>query len=122
MPGGDLINRGEQYIAPLLRMPAVQKAGISLVNRLIKGPSEDKQAAGHAEVWDQIRSLHVAECEVESAIDRALGKRPLGTLVDVGTGTGRAAFIHSPPPITPRSRRARRAKFAGSWLQHTRLR
>ena len=45
--------------------------------------------AGHAEVWDQIRSLHVAESEVERAIDRTLGKRPLGRLVDIGTGTGR---------------------------------
>jgi short subunit dehydrogenase-like uncharacterized protein len=55
VPGGDMISRGEQYIAPLLRMPAVQKAGISLVNRLIKGPSEDKQAAGHAEVWGRAK-------------------------------------------------------------------
>ena len=43
----------------------------------------------HAEIWDQIRSLHVAESEVERAIDRVLGGRPLGRLVDVGTGTGR---------------------------------
>jgi ArsR family transcriptional regulator len=45
--------------------------------------------ASHAEVWDQIRSLHVAECEVEQAIGRALGQQPLGRLVDIGTGTGR---------------------------------
>ena len=44
---------------------------------------------GHAEIWDQIRSLHVAEADVERAIDRALGNHPLGRLVDVGTGTGR---------------------------------
>ena len=43
----------------------------------------------HAEVWDSIRSLHVAESEVEEAICRALGDQPLGRLVDVGTGTGR---------------------------------
>jgi ubiquinone/menaquinone biosynthesis C-methylase UbiE len=43
----------------------------------------------HADVWDSIRSLHVAESEVEEAIGRALGDRPLGRLVDVGTGTGR---------------------------------
>lgn len=43
----------------------------------------------HAEVWDSIRSLHVAESEVEDAIGRALGDQPLGRLVDVGTGTGR---------------------------------
>jgi ArsR family transcriptional regulator len=47
-------------------------------------------------VWDQIRSLHVAESEVERAIDRALGKRPLGRLVDVGTGTGRMIELFGP--------------------------
>jgi ArsR family transcriptional regulator len=52
--------------------------------------------AGHAEIWDQIRSLHVAESEVESAIDRALGKRPLGRLVDIGTGTGRMIELFGP--------------------------
>jgi ArsR family transcriptional regulator len=50
----------------------------------------------HAEVWDQIRSLHVAECEVEGAIGRALGSRPLGRLVDVGTGTGRMIELFGP--------------------------
>ena len=43
----------------------------------------------HADVWDSIRSLHVAESEVEEAIGRALGDQSLGRLVDVGTGTGR---------------------------------
>ena len=43
----------------------------------------------HAGVWDQIRSLHVAESEVEQAIARALCDQPLGRLVDIGTGTGR---------------------------------
>jgi ArsR family transcriptional regulator len=52
--------------------------------------------AGIAEVWDQIRSLHVAESEVERAIDRALGKRPLGRLVDIGTGTGRMIELFGP--------------------------
>ena len=50
----------------------------------------------HAEVWDQIRSLHVAESEVERAIDASLGKRPLGRLVDVGTGTGRMIELFAP--------------------------
>ena len=52
--------------------------------------------AGIAEVWDQIRSLHVAESEVERAIDQALGKRQLGRLVDVGTGTGRMIELFGP--------------------------
>jgi ArsR family transcriptional regulator len=49
-----------------------------------------------AEVWDQIRSLHVAECDVEQAIDRALPREPLGRLVDIGTGTGRMIELFGP--------------------------
>ena len=45
--------------------------------------------AAHAGVWDEIRSLQVAESDVEQAIARALGSDPLGRLVDIGTGTGR---------------------------------
>ena len=52
--------------------------------------------AGHAEVWDQIRSLHVAESEVERAIEGALGGQMLGRLVDVGTGTGRMIELFGP--------------------------
>ena len=43
----------------------------------------------HAAHWDELRSLHVGEHEVEAAIVQALRGRPLGRLIDVGTGTGR---------------------------------
>jgi len=47
--------------------------------------------AAHAGEWDRLRTLHVAEAEVESAIGRAIrdGSRAVGRLVDIGTGTGR---------------------------------
>ncbi|MFN3435357.1 MAG: ArsR/SmtB family transcription factor [Sphingomonas sp.] len=44
---------------------------------------------GHADEWDAIRSLHVAESEVEAAMAGVLGEGPLGSLIDIGTGTGR---------------------------------
>ncbi len=43
----------------------------------------------HAADWDRIRSLYVAESEVETAIGEALGPGPFKLLVDLGTGTGR---------------------------------
>jgi ubiquinone/menaquinone biosynthesis C-methylase UbiE len=43
----------------------------------------------HAGEWDRIRTLHVAEREVEAAMDEALGQGPFHLLVDLGTGTGR---------------------------------
>ena len=44
---------------------------------------------GHADEWDAIRSLHVAESEVEAAMAAMLGDARVGTLIDIGTGTGR---------------------------------
>jgi len=64
--------------------------------RADRAEAASRHFAAIAEVWDQIRSLHVAESEVERAIDRALGRRPLGRLVDVGTGTGRMIELFAP--------------------------
>ena len=61
-----------------------------------RAEAANRYFTGHAAVWDQIRSLHVAESEVERAIDRALGNRSLGRLVDVGTGTGRMIELFGP--------------------------
>lgn len=52
--------------------------------------------AQHAANWDQLRSLHVAEAEVEAAVARALGDDPVSFLVDVGTGTGRMLELFAP--------------------------
>jgi ArsR family transcriptional regulator len=57
--------------------------------RMERAEAASRYFTSHAEVWDQIRSLHVAESEVEQAIGRALSDQPLGRLVDIGTGTGR---------------------------------
>jgi ArsR family transcriptional regulator len=64
--------------------------------RAERAEAANRYFAGHAEVWDQIRSLHVAESEVERAIGRVLGKRPLGRLLDIGTGTGRMIELFGP--------------------------
>lgn len=53
----------------------------------------DDYFAAHAEEWDAIRSLYVAEREVEAAMLEMVGRhtkgRTLGRLLDIGTGTGR---------------------------------
>lgn len=43
----------------------------------------------HAAEWDRIRSLHVAEGEVENAMVEVVGAPTFDLLVDLGTGTGR---------------------------------
>jgi ArsR family transcriptional regulator len=50
----------------------------------------------HAGEWDAIRSLHVAESDVEAAMARVLGDAPLRLLVDIGTGTGRMLELFAP--------------------------
>lgn len=43
----------------------------------------------HAGQWDRIRSLHVKDARIEAAVGELMGEAPIGTLVDLGTGTGR---------------------------------
>ncbi|MEO7277092.1 MAG: metalloregulator ArsR/SmtB family transcription factor [Sphingomicrobium sp.] len=81
----------------LFALDAARTEGI----RADRAEAANRYFAGHAEVWDQIRSLHVAECEVERAIGQALGGHSLGggslgRLVDVGTGTGRMIELFGP--------------------------
>ena len=46
--------------------------------------------------WDELRSLHVCETIVEAAVLDALGDRPIGSLIDLGTGTGRMLGLLAP--------------------------
>lgn len=61
----------------------------------------DREAAAqqyferHASDWDHIRSLHVAEVDVETAMREVLGPDPIEYLVDLGTGTGRTLELFS---------------------------
>ncbi len=50
----------------------------------------------HAGEWDAIRSLHVAEDQVEAAMRALLGPAALGRLIDIGTGTGRMIELFAP--------------------------
>ncbi|MEO5577866.1 MAG: metalloregulator ArsR/SmtB family transcription factor [Sphingomicrobium sp.] len=80
----------------LLDADAVRLAAV----RADRAEAAARYFAVHAEAWDSIRSLHVAESAVERAILAAMGAketgRPLGTLIDIGTGTGRMIELHGP--------------------------
>ena len=52
--------------------------------------------AENAAEWDTIRALHVPEGTVESFIVEALGGRRVGSLLDLGTGTGRILELIAP--------------------------
>jgi len=80
---------------PTRAMFADDSARLAAV-RADRAEAAERYFAAQAEVWDSIRSLHVAETQVERAIDRALGNSSLGTLVDIGTGTGRMIELFGP--------------------------
>jgi ArsR family transcriptional regulator len=65
----------------------------------------------HAAEWDEIRTLHVAESQVEAAMDKALGAGPFNLIVDLGTGTGRTLELFG----------ARAARALGFDLNHDML-
>ena len=76
----------------LLDADAVRLAAV----RADRAEAAARYFAAHAEAWDTIRSLHVPESAVERAIAAALADRPLGTLLDIGTGTGRMIELLGP--------------------------
>ena len=49
----------------------------------------------NAENWEKLRSLHVREEDVEAAMLKIAGSAPIGTYLDLGTGTGRVLRLFS---------------------------
>jgi len=80
----DLVERADgmhaEHQADLARLSSVRAERVAAAERYF---------AEHAESWDALRSLHVADTEVETAICATLGKDKVDVLVDIGTGTGR---------------------------------
>ena len=83
----------------------------------------------HAAEWDEMRSLHVAESQVEAAIRATLSAAPIGRLVDIGTGTGRMIELFGETARSvigidrsPEMLRLARAKLARAGLERAELR
>lgn len=102
----------EASAADLARLDAV---------RAERGAAAARYFESHAAEWDAIRSLHIAEAEVEDTIIALLGPRPVGRLVDIGTGTGRMLELLGPGSASatgidrsPEMLRFARAKLARS--------
>jgi ArsR family transcriptional regulator len=97
--------------------------------RADRAAAAERYFASHAENWDALRSLHVAESEVEAAICRALGDEAYGCLVDIGTGTGRMIELFGPRAgralgidRSPEMLRLARVKLAEAGLASVELR
>jgi len=61
-----------------------------------RADSAARYFAENAARWAELRSLHVDDAEVERSLTQLLSPRPLGTLLDLGTGTGRMLELLGP--------------------------
>ena len=88
----------------------------------IRAGREEQAAAWfarHAEEWDTLRSLHSPDGPVEAALDSALSG-DLGTLLDIGTGTGRMIelFAQRASSLTGLDKSPEMLRLARARLQH----
>ncbi len=93
--GGELVAEVLARIDPA--DPVLQRDG----ERLQAVWAERADSAGeyfarNAARWDEIRSLHVSDADVEAAILTATGAGPFKRLVDLGSGTGRMLTLLAP--------------------------
>ena len=64
--------------------------------RLDRAEAARRFFEARASTWDSIRALHVPDDQVEQAIATMLDDRPIGALLDIGTGTGRMLELFAP--------------------------
>ena len=50
----------------------------------------------NAASWDELRSLHISDEQVEAALLELVGSTPFDSMLDLGTGTGRMLQLFSP--------------------------
>lgn len=74
------VSQAKAFQRDLLRLGEVRNARTDMAAHYF---------AAHAEEWDSLRSLHIADSEVEARLAQVLHSAPLGQVLDVGTGTGR---------------------------------
>ena len=85
--------------------------------------------AANAAAWDDLRTHHIPETEVEGKIATSIGERKIDLLVDLGTGTGRMLEIFAPRcaraigfDISPEMLTIARSKLDSSALDHCQVR
>jgi ArsR family transcriptional regulator len=97
--------------------------------RADRAAAAERYFALHAAEWDELRSLHVAESQVEAAIARALASGQVRRLVDIGTGTGRMLELFGPSAESavgidrsPEMLRLARVKLGAAGIEQAELR
>lgn len=119
-----------QLILLIERDPAAtnDEAALSRI-RQERVAEAERYFAAHADDWDRIRAMHIADRKVEAAIDDLLGPGTLGDVLDIGTGTGRMIELLGPRANSvlgidrsPEMLRLARGKLTASKLSNWSLR
>jgi ubiquinone/menaquinone biosynthesis C-methylase UbiE/DNA-binding transcriptional ArsR family regulator len=108
-----------------LRRDRDRLAGVKRQNR----EAAEAYFAEHASRWDEIRSLHVPEGQVEAAMLERAGPGPFRAMLDVGTGTGRMLELFAPlteralgVDLSPAMLAVARANLERAGIAHARVR
>lgn len=116
----DAFLRHDDAVGPVLSAQhAADRAQLDAI-RAIREQRAADFFAQHAGQWDAIRSLHLPEADVEAALADLIRDRPLGRLLDIGTGTGRMIelFADSAEHSTALDRSPEMLRLARAKLQH----
>lgn len=84
----NLIHTLLQYANPNDPILIADRERLQSVKRT-NAESAGRYFAANAAAWDTIRSLHISQTEVETAIRKIIGEYPIQSFLDLGTGTGR---------------------------------
>lgn len=96
------IGRGSALAKALLELLPADDAVLALDQQRLAAVRAARAARAqdyfkeNASRWNEIRSLHVDEREVEAALVEQFAGLEIGDLVDMGTGTGRALEVLAP--------------------------
>ena len=127
--GGPLLAAIDGWRDPVAAQWAVADAARLSAVRADRMAAAEAYFDLHAAEWDAMRSLHIAEAQVEAAIVAALAGRAIGRLVDIGTGTARMIELLAPDAESavgidrsPEMLRHARAKIGAAGIARVELR
>ncbi|HEX6958188.1 MAG TPA: metalloregulator ArsR/SmtB family transcription factor [Ferrovibrio sp.] len=96
LPGAPLVH-ALNALLPANDMTLARDAERLLAVKRARAEAAEAYFRDNAAQWSAIRSLHVDEAQVESAVARLIGDNgPIEDLLDIGTGTGRLLEILAP--------------------------
>ena len=114
-----LLAVAEQHDPEFAALCAEDRRKLAAIRSAREAEAEEYFAA-HAGDWDELRRLHSSDDRVEEALSRVLAKKPLGRVLDIGTGTGRMAelFADNAEHIVALDKSLAMLRVARAKLQH----